>query len=261
VVTSHKPIIVHHHLFKNAGSTLDSILARHFKTTWQAFDLPSRAVGSLKSEELAEFLTARPHLQAISTHQAKLLSTQIPGYRYYPLVFLRHPLDRIASVYAYLKRLPEQDRREHVLMAKKYSLADFVEWRLDPRFGATIRNFQISMLCNDHINLTYKEVADSDFEIAKGNISALNFFGLVEHFDASIEAMKQYLSPQFGAIDLGYAVQNRNENRNPSLHQRLDELLQSLGSSLYAELERANALDMALYHHAEKLYITRGLLR
>jgi hypothetical protein len=170
-------------------------------------------------------------------------------------------LDRIASVYAYLKRLPEQDRREHVLMAKKYSLADFVKWRLDPRFGATIRNFQISMLCNDHINLTYKEVADSDFEIAKGNISALNFFGLVEHFDASIEAMKQYLSPQFGAIDLGYAVQNRNENRNPSLHQRLDELLQSLGSSLYAELERANALDMALYHHAEKLYITRGLLR
>ena len=154
MVTSHKPIIVHHHLFKNAGSTLDSILARHFKTTWQAFDLPSRAVGSLKSEELAEFLTARPHLQAISTHQAKLLSTQIPGYRYYPLVFLRHPLDRIASVYAYLKRLPEQDRREHVLMAKKYSLADFVKWRLDPRFGATIRNFQISMRCNDHITLT-----------------------------------------------------------------------------------------------------------
>ncbi|MDG1012993.1 MAG: sulfotransferase family 2 domain-containing protein [Luminiphilus sp.] len=260
MVVAQKHIVIHHHLFKNAGSTLDLILARHFKETWQTFDIPNRAVGSLKSEELAEFLTRRPHLQAISTHQAKLSFTQTPGYCFYPLVFLRHPIDRIGSVYAFLKRLPEHDLREHVLMAKKHSLADFVKWRLDQRFGASIRNFQTSMLCNDHINLAYKHAEKNDLEVAKGNISALEFFGLVAHFDASIEAMKQYLSPQFGAIDIEYAVQNRSEDRDPSLHRRLDELLQSLGSSLYAELERANALDMALYHHAENLFISRGLI-
>jgi len=251
-------IIIHYHLYKNAGSTLDFILESHFNKNWLSYDPPNRAIGSLRPLEIVECAADRPNLQAISTHLAKVSPPKSDDCCYYPLVFLRHPLDRIGSVYAYLRTLPIEDEREHVLMAKKYSSADFIRWRLDARFGALIRNFQTAMLCNDHINLTYKVATSKDLDEAKCNISALAFFGLVEHFDDSINAMKAYLRPQFGEIVSDYRIQNKNSERGASLNNRLDELKQALGSSLYDELERANALDLELYQHAEQSFLNRG---
>lgn len=253
-------IIIHYHLFKNAGSTVDFMLSRHFKEKWLSYDIPSRTIGSLRPDELAEFVANNPHIQAVSTHLAKLSPPNSDDCCYHPLVFLRHPLDRIGSVYAYLRTLPDDDRREHVLMAKRHDLADFVKWRLDQRFGAIMRNFQTSMLCNDHINLTYKRATTEDLEAAKKTISDLACFGLVEHFDASIAAMMAYLQPYFGEIATDYQIQNKSPDRSPHLNQRLDELLQSLGSSVYAELENANRLDLKLYDYAETLFRSRESL-
>ena len=250
-------IIIHYHLFKNAGSTVDFVLARHFKEKWLTYDIPNRTIGSLRPSELAEFVASKPHIQAISTHLAKLSPPNTNDCCYHPLVFLRHPLDRIGSVYTYLRRLPDHDRRQPVLMAKSHDLADFVRWRLDQRFGANIRNFQTSMLCNDHINLTYKRATAEDLKAAKDTISDLAYFGLVEHFDASIEEMRGYLQPYFGEIDTHYQIQNKSPDRSPHLNQRLDELLQSLGSSVYDELESANRLDLELYDFAETLFMSR----
>ena len=54
-----------------------------------------------------------------------------------------------------------------------------------------------------------------------------------------------------------YQIQNQSPDRSPHLNQRLDELLQALGSSVYDELESANRLDLELYDFAETLFMSR----
>jgi len=94
----------------------------------------------------------------------------------------------------------------------------------------------------------------TDLGIALERIHALDFFGIVELFEASIIQMKKYLSKDFGKINTSYNVQNKSQGRKDTLTERLKELQNSLTPVLYDELIEKNTLDLELYNAALELF-------
>ena len=64
-------LIVHYHIFKNAGSTFDAMLEATFGSRWANHD-KTQAAAFITPAELAEYIQAHPHLDALSSHHAVL---------------------------------------------------------------------------------------------------------------------------------------------------------------------------------------------
>src|SRR5689334_21902410 len=88
-------VIIHYHLFKNAGTSIDAVLRRHFGEGWASHEYPPRSGG----EAAREFLVANRHIAALSSHTLLLPPPEIPDVEIIPVIFIRHPLDRMKSAY------------------------------------------------------------------------------------------------------------------------------------------------------------------
>lgn len=252
---SHKKprsIIVHYHLFKNAGTTIDSILRRNFSCSEHLHREGPDPWSSIGPDELIEFALANPTVRAVSSHHAYLPLPAHPGIRFLPILFLRHPIDRFGSVYWFERRQPPGYRSPSAEVARSGSLADFARWAVGCDATAVCRNFQVVRLAGiQHDMRTARATAD-DFERALAQVDSLPFVGLVESFDESIIRMREYLRPYIGEIDINHLHENASPSRAVMLDERLQRIAEELGSTLYQALMEHNALDMVLYRRAER---------
>lgn len=251
-----RKIIVHYHIFKNAGTTLDAILQQSFPNSWVPFDL-SLPSASINQVELEGFIQANPKVMVFSSHQARLPVPLSGDFKVYPLVFLRHPIDRVASIYHYLRRLPDKEARPASAFAKSHNMADFVRWRLEEAHGAVIRNFQTIFLSGDTRDVRLSIASSEHLVAARSQLAALPFFGLVEAFDLSVSRMSDFLVPIFGPINTQHCVLNANHLRPDTLEERLEQIQIELGEGVHSELLEANSYDLALYRDAESLFFSR----
>ena len=86
-----RTVILHYHYFKNAGTSVDDILARNFPGAWMTGEFD----GMNNHEAVARWIAANPQASAFSSHTAQFPLPAIEGVMVLPVVFLRHPLDRI----------------------------------------------------------------------------------------------------------------------------------------------------------------------
>ena len=249
-------IIIHYHIFKNAGTTIDAILKQSFPETWTAFDTDTPSA-SIDPVTLERYIEASPSVVVLSSHQARLPIPSSATIKAYPLVFLRHPIDRVASIYHYLRRLPDSLPRPAIAFAKSHSMADFIIWRLQKEHGAVIRNFQTVFLSGDSRDVRQSESSSDHLIAAKSQLAALPFFGLVEAFDTSVQKMQDFLAPAFGKINTQYSPLNTNKLRSGTLDERLQQLRIELGESIYGQLLEAKSHDIALYTHAQSLFFSK----
>lgn len=70
-------VIVHYHIFKNGGSTIESILEREFGSGFVSLHGPE-AGSTLVDSDLAEFLLVEPGVMAISSHHLRYPKPSIP---------------------------------------------------------------------------------------------------------------------------------------------------------------------------------------
>jgi hypothetical protein len=250
-------IIVHYHIFKNAGSTIDVILQNRFAGLWGSIE-GSYPWDTLSRDAILQYALAHPTLKAISSHHARLPVPDDSNLVFYPLIFLRHPIDRLGSVYSFERREPKDSASLGVKIARENDFAGYVKWRLSEGNGAVIKNFQTIHISGREKDMRTAAASDSDLKDAMERISHLPFFGIVELFDDSIARMKSYLAPHIGQIDTNYAVVNRSPERKTTLQERLDEIEDALGKSLYQEVLDKNALDLQLYDSALKLFELQG---
>ena len=89
--TARRPIIIHYHFFKNAGTSVDAILQRNFGAGWTSREYPARSTPNAARE----FLVANPQIAALSSHTLPLPPPDIPDAEILPILFIRHPLDRL----------------------------------------------------------------------------------------------------------------------------------------------------------------------
>src|SRR5215472_14641285 len=94
---SKRQILVHYHIFKNAGTSIDAMLRASFRSRWEKFD-PDLPVSD-PSGMLAQFIAERPRVRAISSHTICPPLPAIEGTYLQPIFFLRHPIARVASAY------------------------------------------------------------------------------------------------------------------------------------------------------------------
>jgi len=246
-----RTIIVHYHIFKNAGSSVDRLLHMAFGDRWATLEGPT-PTSLLRPDDLARFIKDRPEIVAVSSHL--LRPPAPPGVRVLPIVLIRHPLDRAFSVYSHLRR--HGDGAKTGTVAQETDFSQFVLWCLNNKTlgGMVITNYQVIHLSpasfrNEHI---YQAVAlENDYRHAVNYLSDTACFGTVDLFDATMD----WLGREAATIGLHIPAMTVTENATPDRPRDLDERLhvarQLLGPSLYQRYMDENEFDLRLYEWAQ----------
>ena len=239
--SSPAPVLLHAHLFKNAGSTLDWSLRRNFGEGF--LDHRDDALLRDNPGALAALLSENPGLRALSSHWLPRPLTREVAERALLLVLLRNPVDRARSVYDF-ERAQTGATGPSATQAKRLGFRDFIAWRLEAGRGPVIRNYQARYLSGDF------RARDPDALLprAKAQLEAA-CFGIVERYDESMALFEKTLENGCPGIDLAAPPQNVSRGEDSSLAQRLAEIEDELGP-VHERLLAEHRLDLALYEWA-----------
>lgn len=238
-----RQVIVHYHVFKNAGSTVDSILEANFGGGFARLD-GDRHDSIIDNDALIAFLEGHAALVAVTSHHLRPPKPVDPRFAFHDIVFIRHPLARLASAYWFYRRTaPDTDPL--AAAAKSRGLPSFFEWLIDehPRY---VSNVQVNLLANAGAWLPRED----DLARAAAVVRGATVAGAVERFDESVVAAEHALSAFFPGIDFSYVAQNVSRGQPRSLHAQLAATRNGCGSELYDRLVELNRLDLALFDAA-----------
>jgi hypothetical protein len=244
-----RPIILHYHLFKNAGTSVDEILKSNFGPRWRNHDQADPA-GSVFADEIAALLTAEPELAALSSHQFR---PPLPNTdrAVLPIVFLRHPIDRIRSIYTFdRKRGPVTPAAE---LACHHEFPEYVSTMLVER-PDLVRNAQTMLLTDAWDRATRRRLpigTAGHFERATVFLASLAVVGVVEEYERSWAHFLDLIRPHHPGFAVDVVTRhNVDEHRAAGLEERLAQIRSQLGEALYDELHYANSLDLGLRRSA-----------
>jgi hypothetical protein len=235
-----RKIILHYHLFKNAGTSVDHSLKANFREHWHAQE--GKASG-WPSAEVTDYLLAHTNIKVLSSHTALLPVPVIEGTNIYPVIFIRHPIDRVRSIYDFERK--QTDVTEGSKMAKITDLCGFVEWRLQRKGDRSLRNFQTHRFAAAVTPQAAPKLSEEERALLA--IDALPFIGIVEQYDRSLARLQAWLKPTFEGIELQPTKANVTQRSDQSLDERLAALRAELGPTLYKALIDANQSDLNLY--------------
>lgn len=236
--------IIHAHIFKNAGSTIDWILEKNFGQSFH----DNREDQRMRSEHdyLAKILRDND-FKAISSHSMPLPIKPIEGHILNIIVMLRHPLLRIRSVYDFEHK--QKADTLGAIHAKKYSFSEYVAWRMKPEVPPTIRNIQTRYLTHNSVPRV-ESMGAEHLESAIDFIKKNPLIGIVEDFDQSMVIFHNELKSHFPKISFSYKKQNVTQTKQLSAEQKIDQLKSELGTDLYNKVLEKNQLDIQLYQRA-----------
>jgi len=245
-----RDIILHGHIFKNAGTTLDWSLARSFGDAFLDYreDQVMRRHGG---RHLAELLTDRRDLVALSSHHLPRDIPALSGVRLHSIYLLRHPLLRIRSVYDF-ERVQQADTLG-AKAAKQMSFREYVAWRMQSDTPPTIRNFQTLYLAKKKRSRAGSARLLPQFVDALVFAQSLPVVGIVEQYDESMVLLEEKLRAQLPTLDLAYLPQNVSVSPVAAREdgQRVALILQELGE-LGKTVIDSNSYDLALYQAAQE---------
>jgi len=244
-----RKVIIHKHLFKNAGSTFDWILEKNFKSAFCDHRDDSQMIDGA-GDYLIRYLEEHDEIKALSGHNIWFTIPEYQNIELIPVVFLRHPIERIRSVYnfEYLQQSDSLGAR----MAKQMTFTEYVTWRMRDDIPDTIRNFQTRMLAGLKQGC---KPASQHLQFALHELDRYKFTGLVDQFTKSM----QYFKPMFLKlgfdIDLNFIPQNVMQPfEDADYEARAATVLDELGPLAKMVIEK-NRMDIALYQAAKnKLY-------
>jgi hypothetical protein len=247
-----RQVIIHYHIFKNSGSTIDSILKRNFQGNWLNFE-GKNPWDTLDGKSILNYTYENTNVKVISSHHARLPVPESMDIKFFPLIFIRHPIDRVGSVYSFERRQPKNSPSLGAKIAQKNRFKEYVKWRLSEGNGCVIKNFQTVHLAGREKDMRIADANELDLRTVFDRLNKLPFIGIVEMFEESVSRMKAFLEPKFGAIDASFSIQNKSFERKSFLEERLEDIQIALGKKVYQELIQKNNLDMELYNYALKL--------
>ncbi len=230
-----RSVVLHYHLFKNAGTSVDVVLEGNFGGDWREAEFPTGRRPNVGDVEA--WLAANPTAKALSSHTARGPLPRVPNVSIAPIIFVRHPIDRIRSAYEFERR--QKSDKPGPKMAKEADFAGYVRARLARR-DRQCRNFQTWRLSS------FGRPREPELEEALAALDSLPFVGLVEDFTGSMTRMETYLREAFPAFRAFGAKANVwREGR--TLEERLDDARAELGAELWGELVEANRDDLEVF--------------
>ena len=250
-------LLLHYHIFKNAGTTFERVLDENYGDGHITFDGPF-SFSVINQDQLSTIIQRHPNAIACSSHQIHLPPPSATQFRLIPVVFIRHPLLRIRSVFLFGKRSAEK-----VLdtVKRRDPLAGLEEWitqKLSENL-LQISNLQTSMLSRCY-NLPPKLEgregrAHLDLQLAINHLSVVPCLGRVEYFDIDVSSFTETLS-RFD-IPFVYTKRQAENVSSPDFQNTVEEQLRSMEQSLSPEtwqkLHWLNHQDLALYEIAHEM--------
>jgi hypothetical protein len=173
----------------------------------------------------------------------------------YPLIFVRHPILRVASVYKYERSLNGETEAQRVAMQSTF--AEYVRWRLRPDVEPVVRDFQTIYISGEQLRYEDPRCATAsaaNFSRALTILESLPAFGIVEQFADSVGQFQSRFSHIFPEVRWREA----HENVTGGTLQSLDAIREEIGEEIFTELQEANAYDLALYAKAVALFNERN---
>ena len=240
-----KTIIAHYHLFKNAGTSVDTILEQNFGSTWKKVEfkkIPQKSNYKLVKDWLME----HRKLKAFSSHTAMFPLPAIANNTFIPIVFLRHPIDRLWSVYKF-ERQHKKVLNHSIKMAQQYDFAGYLNHHLDRRGDRSCRNFQTY-----RFSFLDRESNQTELERALKGLNSLPLVGIVEEFDLSMKHYTNVIAKHYPSFQAKSVRKNTTSHQNLSLPEKLDLIKANLDSKTYQRLLDANRDDLVLYKTARK---------
>jgi len=268
-----RAVIVHCHMFKNAGSTLDWSLNRNFGGRFlQLWNDPD---GRTEDQQLESLLHDREDLCAISGHRLSPPFPVVAGVKLLPAFILRNPIERAYSVYCFER--DQADVTPGSRQAKRLSFRDYIRWRMDPGKPLALRNFQSAFCAGKRRARDPAKI----FEQALQNLRAAPLVATLELYDSCMVLFERTLRPYFGGLDLSHVKQNVGRYRDgastsapkmsvlrkilartaisarvqkdPDVNFRVNRTLELLGSEVGDLLVAGNQYDLKLYAEATAL--------
>ena len=237
-------VIVHYHIFKNAGSTIEDVLDHSFGERFATLETPVDQ-GLISNPDLLRFLDARPNLRAFSSHQIRHPLPAAPGYLFFDICFLRDPIDRVRSIYTYFRQKPNPADPMSDL-ANSASLGDFVAGMVR-EFSLFVKNVQVNLLaCVGDSD----EPEPRDLDLAIERMLATSFLGVVDCFDQSVASGAHALRSAFPELDCDRPAANVSDGLSGALADRVEKVRRACSPEVYEELLRATALDRELVARA-----------
>lgn len=241
---SRRNIVVHYHIFKNAGTSVDHLLRKNFGEKWQTFDGDSPG-HIITTEELEKTIASSPDKLAFSSHQIVPPLPEVDG-EVYPIVFLRDPIDRIKSAYLF------EWKKQLGLDEPRGSLQEYVENKFQHVRKSSVEEFQTIRLSNTVRDVFHgDQVSDEEMlENACEFLSSLRFVGVVDEFDRSLQLLTNYLSEGFPAFEYAPVQANVLQDITIKQDEKRQRIRDELGDELFEMIVDRNQLDEKLYQHA-----------
>lgn len=223
-----RTVILHYHLFKNAGTSLDQILKDNFGKAWVTREFSSSGRPDGNTPDVEAWIKNNPDAVAFSSHTMMGPLPRIEGVRVISIMLLRDPIERIKSAYRFEQK--QESETFGAVLAKHTDFEGYVKVRLSLPHDRQCRNFQTYRLA------ALVPGADPELERAKRGLERLTVVGFVSDFTHALERLTVAIAdafPDFRGAEI-------HSNRSTSGHRlELEEELEAL-------LRRYNADDLAL---------------
>ena len=243
---TNRNVLVHFHIFKNGGTTFDHALKREFRRAFAEFD-GDRPRYVHVPEEITAYLRDHPRVRALSSHHLRYPLPQTPDMQLLPALFLRHPLDRMHSIYRYERK--QKSESPGSIHAKKFDFPEYVRWRLDQGPSNLLCDYHATVLtCNPRL-----EQSAPDLDLARERLREAAVCGTVDRLEDSLALAERQLSEHFPGIDLATTPQNVTSGRKATMAERMEDAEEACGSELFADVAARNTMDLELYAMASDL--------
>lgn len=232
--------IINIHIPKNGGTTFNDIIKRNFANAYVPYykyhEENRKGIGKPLSEvEFLKFVEqCPPFIKIISGHHIHPASaSNNEKYRLDYLTFIRHPIDRILSLYHYERkwstRKPEIYGYHH---CSQKPFEEYIDIRAEK--DTALSNWQV-----------YDLTGEFSGEIAIELLKNFLFVGLVEEFDKSLLLLQEILLEKqvLSSFDTGYV------HLNTAGKQKVNK--SSLSSSVLEKLLVMNQEDLKLFNYAQ----------
>lgn len=230
-------IVLHNHLFKNAGTSVDHILRQNFQERWVKREFSDPHPG--QTAEIAGWIQNNPDAIAFSSHTIQTVLPVMPDVRIIQIVMLRDPVERIVSAYRFEKTQISQTRGAQ--LARQNGFAGYVHALLQTKGDRQCRNFQTRRLAVLFSNASGNEITRAEHSASL--ITQTGVLGLVSEFDAAMARLCAIIKPYYPAFDWHPVNANMSDRST----------VQPISPDMRRILEDANRDDFRLLRHAQNI--------
>lgn len=259
-----RAVICHYHVYKNSGTSFNALLEANFGERHINFDGPIAGF-QINQDQLVEIIENNPEVISISSHQIYLPAPSTLNIRFIPVVFLRHPLLRIRSIFLFET---SGNSEAATSLDMKDRLASFEAWA-DARLKnsanlLSLSNGQANQLSRAYCRAPQMQMIDGacihDMDLAFNNLKLASCVARTESYSEDVLLFEVTFanngiefSSQLGGVENISAG-----DFGAPLPQQLETFKASMSESLWEQLVSINQQDQALYDYAGELIQQRA---